>query len=113
MQETKDINNFFRNVLRPIIKECIQDEFSQLHAVKSDTREKEILMVAEAAELLSVSVSTIYSYTHRNLIPHYKKGKKLYFKRKDLEAWLESGRNITQDEFDLQANQLLTRKNLK
>ena len=41
---------------------------------------KEILTIQEAGELLKLSTATIYGMTARSIIPHYKVGKRLYFK---------------------------------
>jgi excisionase family DNA binding protein len=43
------------------------------------------------------SRSTIYKWSHEGRIPCTKRGKKLWFNRKDLEAWIESGMpNVSQ-----------------
>ena len=44
--------------------------------------DNDILNITEASELLNISVATIYTYTHKKLIPFYKTGKKLIFKMK-------------------------------
>jgi len=113
MYNDQKLVSFIRNLIRPIIKECIRDEFSHLRVVKPDKHEKEILNVSEASEILGVSVSTMYSYTHRNLIPFYKKGKKLWFKRMEIESWINSGKNITQEEFNENANRKVNLKSRK
>ena len=53
---------------------------------------EEYLGVNQAAEFLGLAVATLYTLTCRKKIPYIKKGKKLYFNRTDLEAWLQSGR---------------------
>ena len=54
---------------------------------------KEILTIEEAAEFLSVSKSYLYKQTSAQAIPHYKPtGKRCYFKRSELEAWILVGR---------------------
>lgn len=52
----------------------------------------EILNVAEAAEFLRLEVSTIYQMTSKRTINFYKKNKRIYFKRTELEAYLEEGK---------------------
>ncbi|UJS17861.1 MAG: helix-turn-helix domain-containing protein [Candidatus Jettenia sp.] len=58
-----------------------------MEIVKNDS---EYLNVREAATFLGVSPDTIYSWTMRRTIPHYKLGKLLKFKRGDLIAHMES-----------------------
>lgn len=74
---------------------------------------KEILTIEEAAEFLSVSKSYLYKQTSAQAIPHYKPtGKRCYFKRSELEAWILAGRISTKSEIAQRANAycLKTRK---
>lgn len=74
---------------------------------------KEILTIEEAAEFLSVSKSYLYKQTSAQAIPHYKPtGKRCYFKRSELEAWILAGRISTKSEIAQWANAycLKTRK---
>lgn len=52
----------------------------------------EILNADEAASYLSITKSTLYKHTADRKIPHYKNGKKLYFKRTELGERLTSNR---------------------
>lgn len=63
---------------------------------KSD--EETLLNVDEAADFLQEAKATLYSRTSRREIPFYKRGKKLYFKKKELIDWVEKGRKRTYDE---------------
>lgn len=47
-----------------------------------------LLNVVQAAELLSVKKGTIYRWTSRRMIPHYKAGKKLLFSAAQISKWL-------------------------
>ncbi len=64
---------------------------------------KEVLTLNEAAEFLCQSKSSLYKRTMEWTIPHYKVGKKLYFKRTDLIEWIEKHRVKTRDEIELEA----------
>lgn len=53
--------------------------------------------VKQAAAFLDLAEQTIYGLTSRNEIPHYKRGKKLYFLKAELEKWmLENRRSVKQ-----------------
>lgn len=54
--------------------------------------------IKRASEITGKSVSTLYRYTSQSLIPHMKKGKKLYFFEDELVEWLESGKRETIEE---------------
>lgn len=51
-----------------------------------------VLTINEAAALTGLARGTIYKMTSAGTIPHSKRGKKLYFEREALEAWLTSNR---------------------
>ena len=61
-------------------------------AVTSVTQAKQelgIMNVNELAEYISYAKPTIYQYVHKKTIPYYKKGKKLFFKKAEIDEWLQ------------------------
>lgn len=48
----------------------------------------EILNLNQAATYLSLSKSALYKKTSERTIPHFKQGKRLFFKRAELDDWL-------------------------
>ena len=52
----------------------------------------EILNTDEASLFLSIAKPTLYGMTSQMRIPHYKTGKKLYFLRSELMAWLRKSK---------------------
>lgn len=48
-----------------------------------------MLNLAEIAEKLGMSVSTIRKWVHYGFIPHVKLGRALRFREKDIEPWIE------------------------
>ncbi|WP_276133053.1 helix-turn-helix domain-containing protein [Polluticoccus soli] len=68
----------------------------------------EVLTIQYAAELLSLSVPTIYGLVSRKDIPYSKKGKRLYFSRLDLLDWIKSGRHKTNTEIASDADQYVS-----
>lgn len=60
--------------------------------------EDQILTIEEAAALIKLSKNTIYNLVSSAVIPYSKKGKRLYFSKKELMAWLMSGRRKTRRE---------------
>lgn len=45
--------------------------------------------VDECAAYLNVSRSYLYKLTHRKEIPFYKPNRRIYFKREDVDCWLQ------------------------
>lgn len=61
---------------------------------------KRVLNLDEVCLLTGHSKSRIYSLTSANKIPFYKspEGRSLFFNRDEIEGWLMSRRNMTEDE---------------
>jgi excisionase family DNA binding protein len=74
-----------------------------LNKSQEESDVKEYLSIEEASKLIGLAISTIYSLTHRNEIPHIKKGKKLWFKRSELLQWLDSGHVESQEDLEAKA----------
>ena len=73
--------------------------------------EKEVLNFGEACQFLELSNSHLYKLTSGGKIPFYKpNGKKLYFKRAELEAWLLRNRHSSSDEVEQEAADYLVKK---
>jgi excisionase family DNA binding protein len=65
---------------------------------------KDILTFEEACQYTNTSRSWMYKMTHTRTIPHSKpNGKKLYFRRSDLDNWMMSGYCKSAKENDIQA----------
>ena len=72
---------------------------------------KEVLTFNEAAIYLEVSHSHLYKMTSTGVVPSYKpNGKKLYFNRKELDSWLLSNKQCSQEEIEQQAANYLLEK---
>ena len=65
---------------------------------------KEVLNFGEAAIYLELSHSHLYKLTGGCVLPHYKpNGKKIYFKREELDTWLLSNRTQSNAEIEQEA----------
>lgn len=62
----------------------------QKHQVIQNDSEK-FFSLDEASKFLQLAKQTLYSFTSQRTIPFIKKGKKLYFRKSDLENWLNEG----------------------
>lgn len=51
---------------------------------------KDTLTIDECALLTGYSVQTLYTFTSKREIPHFKRGNYLYFSKKEVENWLKS-----------------------
>ena len=66
---------------------------------------EEFLSIDKVADYLNLSKSAIYKFTMKNEIPYFKRSRKLYFKRKEIEKWLEEGKVKTKTELIAEINQ--------
>jgi len=70
--------------------------------------QKEVLTSTESADYLDISESQLYKLTSTDAIPYYKPGgKKLYFRRSELDAWILENRHTTRSEIAAQADMYL------
>ena len=73
--------------------------------------QKEVLNFNEACQYLGLSQSHLYKLTSSKSIPHFcPQGKRLYFKRLELDEWLLRNRTSTADEIQQQAADYLIKK---
>lgn len=63
----------------------------------------EFIDITGASRMLNLSVPSIYSMVSRKQLPCSKRGKKLYFSREELSAYVRAGRRLTNEEIKQQA----------
>ena len=64
---------------------------------------KQILTVHDLNQLYGFAPSYVYKLTCGRLIPHYRRGKTLYFKRLEVEQWLTTYRTASKEELQREA----------
>lgn len=71
---------------------------------------KEILTLDETADYLSLSKSALYKMTSKKEIPFYNPGgKKIYFKKTEIENWVISSKSNSMAEIEVEINSYLSR----
>lgn len=70
----------------------------------------QLLTIQQAAEFINLSVPTLYGLVSHAEIPVNKKGKRLYFSKKELTDWIKTGRKKTVAEIDLAAQNYVNSK---
>lgn len=95
-QKTSQKSNKRRTQKREASKQIIADEYSQ----------KETLNTAEAVAYLGISRRHLYTLTMNRVIPHTQPaGKMMYFKRADLDAYMNRNPVATMGEIEGRAKQ--------
>ena len=60
---------------------------------------EKLLTIKEICDLLQVSRSTIYEWTHIEYIPHLKFSNGLRFRQSEIEKWLNRKKKVGRDAF--------------
>jgi excisionase family DNA binding protein len=89
-----EFKNFLKKSLAEILPELLSDARKSL---------PDILDIKQAAEFLKLKINTLYEKTSRRLVPFFKKGNKLYFRKDELQQWIQNGKVKTQDEIQSEA----------
>ena len=63
----------------------------------------EIMTVQQLSDYLTIARQTIYGKCSSKEIPYYKRGKRLYFKKSEINNWINNGIRYTKEELLLQA----------
>jgi excisionase family DNA binding protein len=86
-------------VMSPEHLECLMEKvvrraLAEFNAQQVQTKkeETEVLSAKEATEYMKIPQATLYFYTCKRLIPFFKKGKRVYFNKMDLNEWIKSGK---------------------
>jgi excisionase family DNA binding protein len=74
--------------LSEIIKKAVSESINSQLPDQKQIKYSDYLTITEASEYLHLALPTLYGFTSKNEIPFIKKGKKLYFKKVDLDNWL-------------------------
>ena len=54
--------------------------------------EKEFLNIREVGEYLGIKISTLYFYVANGSIPHYRVGRLIRFKKREIDEWMEGNK---------------------
>jgi len=79
----------FKQGMREVLKENSSNPGSEL---------KELLNIDEASQFIMLAKQTIYGMTSNRQIPFLKRGKKLMFRRSELQQWLYNSKKQTNEE---------------
>jgi len=94
----EQVEQVFFNVplskLEPIFKRWIKEAQTEIQPIKVEPTEhpEQLLTIQQAAELLSLTVPTLYSKCSKNELPYMKRSKRLYFSRTELLEYIKEGR---------------------
>jgi excisionase family DNA binding protein len=63
--------------------------------------------IEQVASFVGLSKATIYGLTHERSIPHFKTGKRLYFKKSEIVNWITTSKVNTKQELNQLADEYI------
>jgi excisionase family DNA binding protein len=112
MEQDVTLKEFLREILEPIIDECLERAMNKyINSTALEPKDESgIFDMKEAAQYLKISKQTLYGMTSKRALSHYKHGHRVYFKKAELDEWINKGKVKTQAEIEADASTYLTRR---
>lgn len=103
---TRNIDDLISDIANEVIRKLRLVEVSN----KEPEPTEQFLTVEQAASLLNLTVPTIYSKVSKGELPNMKRGKRLYFSKKELLEYLKKGKRKTHEEIALEAEKYFNKQ---
>ena len=112
LKEKTVLISFSIEDLQTMIIDCFNSclKYNPIKPTDSPETGDQLLTLKDAAKFINLSPNTVYGLVHNSLIPVSKRGKKLYFSKQELLAWIQSGRKKTIEEIEAEAENFITSK---
>ena len=95
------------------IEKILSELSKHLNEPKGNEDSDEIMTVDQLSQYLTIAKQTIYGKCGAREIPHYKTGKRVYFKKSEINEWLIKGRIHTSEEIRKEAEEWIRKHPLK
>lgn len=99
--DSGQLNDVIQNALRTVIAEIPSEKVPAAD---------QLLTIRQAAQILSLSVQTVYGLVSKAELPVCKRGKRLYFSKQELTEWIKAGKKKTRTEIEAEANDYMQTK---
>jgi excisionase family DNA binding protein len=94
------------------IENLLENIYSNSQNDNANNSYPDILDLQQLASYLNVSKSYLYKMTSNNMIPHSKRGKKLYFDKEIVTKWILENTISTQEDMEQKVIQYSLKKKL-
>jgi excisionase family DNA binding protein len=95
------------------IELLLQNIYSASNISEAGIATTPIMNIKQLATYLDLSVSALYKMTSTKEIPHAKRGKRLYFDKKDIDAWVLEHKVTTRSDIDKMATAYILKNPVK
>lgn len=108
------LTNLNEDEFKSFLKQALKELMSDIQNFPSTpvNMDADLLTISQAAEFLKLKVSTLYDKTSLKEIPHFKKGKILYFSKTELQDWINSGKIRLKSQLQDEATHFVLSKNI-
>ena len=103
------ITTITKTEIQQLVEGAVQKALKEKSTNKKNDQD-DFLNVDEAASFLGIAKATLYGKCSKLLVPHFKQGKKLYFRQSELSKYLQSGKRKTIVDIQNQVNSQLSEK---
>jgi excisionase family DNA binding protein len=109
-----ELQQIISDVVSPLVRREVRGALQEFLGSPAQTPDDNPMLTAnQAARYLDVSLQSIYRFSSRGVISCYGSGKRIYFKRQDLDAWLQQKRGRSANEAARQVDALLANRRRK
>ncbi len=77
----------FKDFLAEVILGIMSEDNNSTSEPNTHPANEPMVGVRGASKITGLAVNTLYEKTHHKTIPHYKKGKRIYFRPSELLSW--------------------------
>lgn len=85
------------------IENLLTELQQRIEQSKQQPAQETFLTITNLMKYTGLNKSSIYKKTSTREIPHYKRGKRLFFKRTEIDEWIGELRIKTMDEIEIEA----------
>jgi excisionase family DNA binding protein len=112
MEKDVTLKDFLKEILEPIIDESLERAMNKyINTMTFEPKDDSgVFDMKETAAYLKISKATLYGMTSKRILPYYKHGHRIYFRKNELDDWINKGRVKTQEEIEAEASNYIYRK---
>jgi excisionase family DNA binding protein len=112
MEQDITLKDFLKEILEPIIDESLDRAMNKyINTMTFETKDDSgVLNMNEAAVYLKISKQTLYGMTSKRVLPHYKHGHRIYFRKAELDDWINKGKVKTREEIEEESSSYIARR---
>lgn len=89
----------------------IEKAIEKLKTASND--DEDFMNIDQVSSFIDLAKPSVYGLVNKRKIPHFKSGKRLYFKKSDIVQWITSTKVSTKQEMEDKANEYIYRNPLR